>query len=83
MKTIAVVTIPFGNMTPEQNSNATTSIKESLPDYDVIVFASSRSEKISIEFFSPELQAKENLKATIDGRAIWDACQRISKIHRE
>lgn len=57
MKTIAVVTIPLGNMTPEQNSNVTTSIKESLPDYNVIVFASSRAEKILIEFYSPELQA--------------------------
>lgn len=60
MKTIAIVTFPLGNISPEENIKVTESLKESLPDYNVIAFGSSLVNKISIEFFSPELQQSKD-----------------------
>ena len=80
MKTIAVVTFPLGNISAEENSRVTESLKESLPDYNVIAFGSSLVEKISIEFFSPELQQSKDGSCWVSSRKVTIDAETVKSV---
>lgn len=59
MKTIAVVRLPYYEVSDHKEIRE--QLESRLPDYSVLLDFSTANEKLTIDFFSPELQAGKKL----------------------